>query len=212
MTTRLFSGSDLVIATHNPGKLAEFRHMFGAAPITLTTAAEHGLDSPEETGTTFLENVTIKALYAAKGSGLPALADDSGMCVDLLSGAPGVYSADWAGDDRDFGLAIRKVHEAMVEMIPPKETWETANRRAQFVSVIMLAWPDGHVEWVEGLAPGTIVWPPRGQGGHGYDPIFAPQEDPCRTYAEMAPAEKNVISHRARAFQAMLDKCFPHLR
>lgn len=206
--TRLFTGNKLVIATHNRGKLAEFRQMFGDIPLELTTAADHGLDAPDETGTTFLENVTIKAVTTAKATGLPSLADDSGLCIDVLGGAPGVYSADWAGDERDFDLAISKVHDAMLENVPSGKTWDDADRRAQFVSVIMLAWPDGHVEWVEGRAPGQIVWPPRGAGGHGYDPIFTPDEDPSRSYAEMPATEKNAISHRARSFRAIMDKCF----
>lgn len=205
--TRQFTGRDLVIATHNAGKLAEFRAMFGGSDLSLTSAADHGLPSPPETGTTFLENVRIKALAAATGANLPALADDSGLCVDLLGGAPGVYSADWAGEGRDFALAMRQVHAAMMEMIPEGQTWVTANRRARFVSVLMLAWPDGHTEWVEGIAPGSIVWPPRGVGGHGYDPMFKPDEDD-RVYAEMSAAEKNAISHRARAFAALRAKCF----
>jgi XTP/dITP diphosphohydrolase len=208
MTVRPFTGRDLVIATHNNGKLAEFRRLFGDTPLNLSTAADHGLEAPEETGTTFLENVTIKALATAKATGLPALADDSGLCIDVLGGEPGVYSADWAGDARDFTLAINKVHDAMLELAPAGRDWAETNRAARFVSVIMLAWPDGHVEWVEGEAPGEIVWPPRGAGGHGYDPIFAPAEDTSRTYAEMGADEKNAISHRARAFRAMLEKCF----
>ncbi len=205
--TRQFTGRDLVIATHNNGKLAEFQALFDGLGLSLTSAADHHLPSPPETGTTFFENARIKALAAAQGANLPVLADDSGMCVDLLDGAPGVYSADWAGDERDFGLAMRKVHEAMDELIPDGQAWVTANRRAQFVSLLMLAWPDGHIEWVEGIAPGTIVWPPRGTGGHGYDPMFKPDEDD-RTYGEMPADEKNAISHRARAFAAMRAKCF----
>ena len=205
--TRQFTGRDLVIATHNNGKLVEFQALFDGLGLSLTSAADHHLPSPPETGTTFFENARIKALAAAQGANLPVLADDSGMCVDLLDGAPGVYSADWAGDERDFGLAMRKVHEAMDELLPDGQTWVTANRRAQFVSLLMLAWPDGHIEWVEGIAPGTIVWPPRGTGGHGYDPMFKPDEDD-RTYGEMPAVEKNANSHRARAFAAMRAKCF----
>ena len=208
--TRQFTGQDLVIATHNPGKLVELRALFGTASLRLTTAADHGLPAPDETGTTFLENVRIKALAAAAATGLPALADDSGLCIELLNGAPGVYSADWGGEGRDWPLAMRKVHEAMKDALPADTTWLAANRRAAFVSVIMLAWPDGHTEWAEGIAPGVIVWPPRGTGGHGYDPMFKPDEDE-RTYAEMPQAEKNAISHRARALTAMRAKCFSGL-
>ncbi len=208
MSPRLFTGDRLVIATHNRGKLAEFKQLFGMTPLQLTTAGDHGLASPDETGTTFLENVTIKALYAAKGTGLPALADDSGLCVDVLDGAPGVYSADWAEEARDFSLAIDKVRAAMLDKLGGADAWAAGNRRAHFISVIMLAWPDGHTEWVEGRAPGQIVWPPRGTTGHGYDPIFKPDEDSVRTYAEMAEVEKNAISHRARAFAAIREKCF----
>lgn len=206
--TRLFSGSDLVIATHNRGKLAEFRQLFGAAPLNLTRAGDHGLDAPEETGQTFIENARLKALYTASRTGLPALADDSGLCVEILGGSPGVYSADWAGENRDFGLAMQKVHDAMIEVMPRGHEWETCNRRAFFTSVLVLAWPDAHYEFVEGFARGEIVWPPRGPGGHGYDPIFMPEEDE-RSYAEMAPEEKNAVSHRARAFALMKEKCFP---
>jgi XTP/dITP diphosphohydrolase len=198
----------LVIASHNEGKVREIKALLAPFGIEPVSAGSLGLPEPEETGTTFVANAELKAMQAADLSGLPALADDSGIAIAALNGAPGVYSADWAGDARDFTLAINKVHDAMLELAPAGRDWAETNRAARFVSVIMLAWPDGHVEWVEGEAPGEIVWPPRGAGGHGYDPIFAPAEDTSRTYAEMGADEKNAISHRARAFRAMLEKCF----
>ncbi len=205
--TRRFTGTDLVIATHNRGKLNEFAAMFSDLPLRLTSAVDHNLPSPDETGTTFVENAKIKALFVAQSTGLPALADDSGLCIDLLGGAPGVYSADWAGENRDFALACERVHEAMLECLPKQKEWVDVKRGAHFVSLLMLAWPDGHVEYVEGIADGEIIWPPRGAGGHGYDPIFQPIGH-TRTYGEMLPAEKNAISHRAQAFRLMREKCF----
>lgn len=196
--TRKFSGAELVIATHNRGKLAEFRALFGDRVETLLCAADFGLESPAETGTTFIENATIKALAVAQATGKPALADDSGLCVAALKGDPGVYSADWAEPGRDFGKAMQKVHAAM---------GDATDRDAYFVSCLVLCWPDGHCESVEGHAHGEIVWPARGVGGHGYDPIFQPAGHD-RTYAEMTEDEKNAISHRAIAFRMMMDKCF----
>lgn len=196
--TRKFEGNELVIATHNRGKMEEFRHLFGGRGITFYTAEDFGLPSPEETGTTFVENARIKALFAAQGSGKPALADDSGLCVHALGGAPGVYTADWAGPERDFTLAMTTVNDKL---------GDAADRSAHFVSVIMLAWPDGHVEYVEGEAHGRLVWPMRGQLGHGFDPVFVPDGHDL-TYAEMPAAQKNAISHRSIAFAKMMDKCF----
>lgn len=187
-----------MIATHNRGKLAEFRDMFGDCVESLFCAADFGLAAPEETGTTFIENATIKALAVAAATGKPALADDSGLCVAALKGDPGVYSADWAEPGRDFNRAMQKVHDAM---------GNATDRGAYFVSCLVLCWPDGHCESVEGRAEGIMVWPPRGKRGHGYDPVFQPVGHD-RTYAEMDAEEKNIISHRARAFQAMMDKCF----
>lgn len=198
--TRKFSGDTLVIATHNTGKMAEIKALFADASFKIVSAADFDLPSPEETGTTFLENATLKALFVAKATGKPALSDDSGLCVNALSGAPGVYSADWAEIEggRDFNLAIQKVLEKM---------GDATDKGAEFVSCLVLAWPDGHVESVEGRAKGNIANPPRGKEGHGYDPIFEP-EGHAKTYAEMGEAAKNEISHRALAFQMMMDKCF----
>ena len=199
--TRKFSGSELVIATHNKGKMAELAEMFQGRAIKLVSAADLGLESPEETGTTFIENAELKARFVAAATGKIALADDSGFCVEALDGAPGVYSADWAelgNGKRDFGMAIEKVYKAM---------GEHPNKKAKFVSVLTLCWPDGHCETVEGFAHGEIVKPPRGTQGHGYDPAFVPDGDD-RTYSEMSTTEKNKISHRADSFRKMMDKCF----
>lgn len=200
--TRKFSGTELVVATHNKGKLAEIAEMFAGMGINLASAADLGLESPPETGTTFIENALLKARFVAEATGRIALADDSGLCIDALDGAPGVYSADWAeeeGKPRDFGRAMQKVHDQLRD---------NANRKARFVSVLALCWPDGHCETVEGTAPGQIVWPPRGRQGHGYDPIFVP-DGYNTTYGEMEAATKNEISHRADAFRKLMEKCFP---
>ncbi|MBI3441372.1 MAG: RdgB/HAM1 family non-canonical purine NTP pyrophosphatase [Proteobacteria bacterium] len=200
--TRQFSGAELVVATHNNGKMREFAAMFAEHPCKLYSAADFNLESPEETGTTFIDNALLKARFVAKATGKIALADDSGMCVEALDGAPGVYSADWAEVEggRDFNRAIKKVHDAM---------GDHPNKKAKFVSVLALCWPDGHCETAEGFAHGQIVWPPRGSHGHGYDPIFMP-DGYHNTYAEMDPTEKNKISHRAASFRQMMEKCFGH--
>lgn len=196
--TRRFAGQELVVATHNRGKLAEFRALFGTRVPVLSCAADFALPSPEETGTTFLENAALKARFVAEKTGKPALADDSGLCVNALAGAPGVYSADWAGEPRDFARAMQRLQDAL---------GSAADRSAYFVSCLVLCWPDGHCESVEGRAEGSIVWPPRGAGGHGYDPVFLP----CgydRTYGMISEDEKNAISHRAAGFRMMMEKCF----
>jgi len=200
---RKFSGSELVIATHNKGKLAEFAEMFGCEElqIKLSSAADFGLESPAETGTTCIENAILKAKFVAAATGKISLADDSGLFVEALGGSPGVYSADWAelpDGKRDFGMAMEHVH---------KEMGDNPNKKAYFASVLTLCWPDGHCETVEGFAHGNIVWPPRGNKGHGYDPIFMP-ESRTVTYGEIEDAEKNKTSHRADAFSKMMDKCF----
>lgn len=200
--TRKFEGTELVIATHNRGKLDEIRQMFRGMDIALTCAADHGLPSPEETGTTFLENATLKAVAVARAANRPALADDSGLCVAALGGDPGVYTADWAeavpGGPRDFDAAMQKVHNKI---------GANPDRSASFVCCLVLAWPDGHTESVEGRVNGNIIWPPRGDKGHGYDPIFVPDGQNL-TCAEMEPERKNSISHRANAFRLMREKCF----
>ncbi|MBI1215577.1 MAG: RdgB/HAM1 family non-canonical purine NTP pyrophosphatase [Alphaproteobacteria bacterium] len=201
-TPRAFTGDELVVATHNKGKLKELRELFGDKIKTMQSAADFGLESPEETGTTFIENALIKAQYVAKETGKPALADDSGLCISALGGDPGVYAADWAekpDGTRDFYMAMEKVHAGM---------GDNPDKKAYFVSCLVLAWPDGHYEAVEGHAHGSITWPPRGDQGFGYDPIFVPEGD-TRTYGEMASAEKEKTSHRAIAFEKMMAKCFP---
>ena len=198
--TRRFPGGELVVATHNKGKLAEMAPMLESFGVTLIAAGDLGLPSPEETGTTFIDNALLKARFVAEATGKIALADDSGLCVAALGGAPGVYSADWAEtpQGRDFKAACIRVHDEMKG---------SANTKATFVSVMALYWPDGHYETVRGEMPGDIVWPPRGQQGHGYDPIFVPGGH-AHTFAEMSFDEKNKISHRARAMEALISKCF----
>ena len=193
---RKLAPGKLVIASHNPGKVREILEMLGPYGIEPVSAAELGLPEPEETGTTFLANAELKALQAADLTGLPALADDSGLCVDALGGDPGIFSARWAGEGKDFGVAMQRVNDA-IEAKGPE-----ASRDAHFMCVLALAWPDGHVEWFEGRVDGTLTWPPRGTGGFGYNPIFVP-EGSEQTFAEM-PDTKKAISHRARAFDAMM--------
>ena len=199
--TRRFSGTQLVIATHNRGKLDEFAQLLAPLGITCTSAGNLGLPEPEETESTFLGNARIKAHAAARATNLPALSDDSGLTVDALDGAPGVYTADWATTPtgRDFVYAMEKTHAALTGHPQP---WT-----AQFRCTLVLAWPDGHDEWVEGIAPGRLVWPRRGQDGHGYDPMFQP-DGQTHTFAELSAAEKNAISHRGKAVARMLAKCF----
>ena len=192
----------LVIATHNAGKLREFEELLRPFDLSLLGAAALGLEEPEETGSTFRGNAILKAQAAARASGLVALADDSGLCVDALDGAPGVYSARWARPTKDFGAAMARVERELdAHAAPPP--W-----RAAFVSVLALAWPDGAVETFEGRVDGSLVFPPRGTAGFGYDPIFRP-DGHDRTFGEMSSHEKHgipvdgslALSHRARAFQ-----------
>ena len=200
---RRFDSKTLLIATHNAGKLEEFRELLTPLGITVTSAKEHNLAEPEETGTTFIENARLKAHAAAKATGLPALADDSGLEVAALDGAPGVYTADWAEtpQGRDFIMAMEKTHAKLVAANAP-EPWQ-----ARFCCTLVLAWPDGHDEVFEGHANGTLVWPRRGQDGHGYDPMFQPAGE-TRTFAEMSHAEKNALSHRGAALSALMQGCF----
>ncbi len=195
---RLFTDTTLLIATHNPGKVPEIAGLLGGFVGKFVTAGELGLPEPEETGTTFAENAVLKAKAGAGGSGLPALADDSGLCVAALNGDPGVYSARWAGPKRDFGMAMRKVEDGLAGQV---------DRSAFFISVLALAWPDGHIETFEGRIDGQLVWPPRGDKGFGYDPVFLP-EGHTQTFAELDPAVKKSISHRARAFEKLVQACF----
>jgi XTP/dITP diphosphohydrolase len=200
---RVFSGDQLVVATHNQGKMDEISALLDGRGITVISAKMLGLAEPEETEDNFVGNARIKAHAAARASGLPSLADDSGVCVDALDGAPGVYTADWAEtpNGRDFVMAMKRVWDAL-ELTNAKMP-----RLAQFRSTLVLAWPDGHDEVFEGVMQGQLVWPMRGDSGHGYDPIFQP--DGFReTFAEMEPAQKNQISHRADAFGKLVRGCF----
>ena len=195
---RKFEGRKLLVATHNAGKLEEMRQMFAPLGVEVVGAADFGLPEPEETETSFAGNARIKARSAMELSGLPVLADDSGITVDGLDGAPGVYTADWAEtpDGRDFMQAMRRTWEELEARGVPEP------RTAQFRATLLMMWPDGHEELFEGIAPGCLVWPPRGVAGHGYDPIFVP-DGHDRTYAEMSAEEKNAISHRADAFRKL---------
>ena len=201
--TRRFTEKRILIATHNAGKLEEMGQLFGPYGITVVGAAELNLPEPEETETTFVGNARIKAHAAAQATGLPALADDSGIEVDALNGAPGVYTADWAETDqgRDFVMAMTKTHNLLEKKNAPHP------RTARFCATLVLAWPDGHDEVFAGTAEGTLVWPMRGKLGHGYDPMFQPVGHEI-TFAEMDPAEKNKISHRADAFAKLMSGCF----
>lgn len=193
---KLEAGSKLVLASHNAGKLAEFSTLLADFGVTVLSAGDLNLPEPEETATTFAGNAAIKALAAARATGLPALADDSGLCVSALGGAPGIYSARWAGPDKDFLAAMARIEDGI----------GSDERDAWFICVLCLAYPDGTTHSFEGRVDGSITWPPRGEKGHGYDPIFTPTGE-SRTFAEMEEAEKNAISHRARAFQAFKQAC-----
>lgn len=186
----------LVIATHNSGKLAELADLLGPLGYETVSAGELGLPEPDETADTFQGNAELKALAAATGAGLAALADDSGLAAEALGGAPGIYSARWAGPTKDFALAMRKVEDALAVEADPEDG---ADRRASFICVLSLAWPDGAVESFEGVVHGRLVWPPRGDRGFGYDPMFAPDGFE-ETFGEMDPAQKHAMSHRAVAF------------
>lgn len=201
MTRRLGSGR-LVVATHNAGKLDELRALFAPYPLELVSAKELGLAEPVETETTFVGNARIKAHTAAKATGLPTLADDSGIEVDGLGGAPGVYTADWAEtpDGRDFVMAMTRTWNELEAVNAPDP------RTARFRCTLVLAWPDGHDEVFEGRIEGRCVWPMRGIEGHGYDPMFQPDGD-TRTLGELSAEEKNRISHRAQALALLVEAC-----
>lgn len=190
----------LVIATHNPGKLREIEALVGPHGYDAMSAGVLGLPEPVEDGTTFIENARIKALAAARGSGKPALADDSGLAVDALHGAPGIFSARWAGPEKDFAAAIQRVQNEL--------HWREADEKAKarFICALTLAWPDGHCEDFEGIARGTLTFPGLGERGFGYDPIFIPDGE-TRTYAQIDPMEKHGISHRAEAFRLLEAAC-----
>lgn len=199
---RRLEGSRLVIATGNAGKLEEMRELLAPRGIAIASHRDHGLADPEETESTFLGNARLKARAAARALGVPALADDSGIEVEALGGAPGVQTADWAETPagRDFMVAMERTHAGLVARAAP-EPW-----RARFVSVLVLAWPDGHEESFRGEVNGRVIWPPRGVQGHGYDPIFVPEGE-TRTFAEMTHAEKNALSHRGRSIRAFEAAC-----
>lgn len=198
--SRRFRDDRLVIASHNPGKVSEIAGLLAPLGIAVESAADLGLPEPVEDGATFEANAILKARAATLGSNLPALADDSGLAVTALAGAPGIYAARWAEtpSGRNFDAAMSRVQT---------ELGDSADRSAQFVCVLALAWPDGHVECFEGRVAGEIVWPPRGARGFGYDPIFRAAND-TRTFGEIDPAEKHAISHRAIAFRKLLAACF----
>ena len=191
--SRKLSAGKLVIASHNPGKVREIGELLGDRGIEAISAATLALPEPEETGVTFVANAELKALLAADLSGLPALADDSGLCAEALDGDPGIFSARWAGPAKDFGLAMRLVNDRL-EALPPE-----AGRDAHFICALAVAWPDGHLERFEGRVDGVLVWPPRGDKGFGYDAMFLPNGG-TQTFGEMDPAAKHAISHRADAF------------
>lgn len=199
----------LVIATHNPGKLAEMRELLAPHGVAAVSAGELNLPEPEETGTTFRANARIKATAAATAAGLPAFADDSGLAVDALDGQPGIHSARWAGPTKDFAAAMARIERLLQE----RGAREAAQRTAHFVSALCVAWPDGHLEEVEARVDGTLVWPPRGTAGFGYDPMFLP-DGHTRTFGEMTSVEKHGLpplglglSHRAKAFVKLAEIC-----
>ncbi|CAM5518943.1 XTP/dITP diphosphohydrolase [Aquamicrobium terrae] len=201
------NGRKIVVASHNAGKLREFSDLMAPFGFEAKSAKDYGLPEPEETGTTFEENAYIKAFAAARATGLPALSDDSGLCVDALDGAPGVYTANWSEKEdgsRDFGMAMQRTEVAMQQV----GATEPAQRSGRFVAVICLAFPDGEAEYYRGEVEGRLVWPPRGDLGFGYDPVFLPSGHD-KTFGEMSaqekhgwkPGEPDALSHRARAFQ-----------
>jgi len=196
---RKFTSNTLLVATHNQGKLEEISALLTPFGIKTVSAKDHDLPEPEETGITFVENARIKAHAAAKATGLPALADDSGIEIDALGNAPGVYTADWAEtpNGRDFVMAMQRAHNELESVNAPHP------RLARFCCTLVLAWPDGHDEIFEGVMAGQVVWPMRGDQGHGYDPIFQPEGYDI-TFAEMDRWEKNKISHRADAFAKLV--------
>ena len=198
---RKLAPGKLVIATHNAGKLKEIGALLAPYGLECISAGALGLPEPAETGTTFVANAELKALQAADLSGLPALADDSGLCVEALGMDPGIFSARWAGPGKDFGVAMQSIEDKLAAL--PPET----GRDAHFVCALALAWPDGHVEWFEGRVDGTLVWPPRGDKGFGYDPMFVPHGY-SQTFGEMDPDAKHAMSHRAVAFAQLVDAVF----
>jgi XTP/dITP diphosphohydrolase len=197
MARRLPAGARLVLASHNPGKLAEIEALVAPHSVSVVSAGELGLPEPVEDAPDFVGNARIKALAAAKASGLPALSDDSGFCVAALGGAPGVLSARWAGPGKDFASAMARVNA---------EVGDASERRAWFVAALCLGWPDGHTDTFVGRVDGSAIWPPRGDRGFGYDPMFLPN-GAAHTFGEMDPEAKHAQSHRARAFAQLVAAC-----
>jgi XTP/dITP diphosphohydrolase len=198
MARRLAPGSRLVLASHNPGKLAEMAALMQPFGVEMISAGSLGLPEPEETAPDFYGNARLKAEAASQGSGLPSLADDSGFCVAALGGAPGVFSARWAGPEKDFAAAMARVNQ---------DRAQSTETRAWFVCVLSLAWPNGETASFYGRVEGDLAWPPRGTLGFGYDPIFVPQGGTL-TYGEMPPEQKHASSHRARAMAQLVQACF----
>lgn len=202
---KLERGTRLVVASHNPGKIREINDLIRPYGMSAVSAGELGISEPEETETTFAGNARLKALHSARASGLPALSDDSGLEVEALGGDPGVYSARWAGAAKDFNFAMQRVEQGLQE----KYAYDPESRRANFTAALCLAWPDGATEVFEGKVFGHLVWPPRGEKGFGYDPMFLADGEEL-TFGEMEPEAKHAISHRARAFAlfvaALMDK------
>lgn len=204
---RLTHGSKLVVASHNPGKVWEINQLLAPYGLNAISAGDLNLSEPEETETTFAGNARLKALAAAEGSGLPSLADDSGLEVDCLDGAPGIYSARWAGPGKDFGIAMAKVAAEIIV----RNGWGPPHPKANFISVLCLAWPDGETQIFEGKVFGHLVWPARGGNGFGYDPMFVADGE-RKTFGEMDPSEKYAISHRTRAFAVFQAAMLDHLK
>jgi XTP/dITP diphosphohydrolase len=197
MARRLARGERLVLASHNPGKLEEIAELLRPLGLEVVSAGQLGLAEPVEDAPDFVGNARIKALAAARASGLPALADDSGFCLAAIGGRPGVHSARWAGPDKNFASAMARVNQ---------EIGQAPDRHAWFIAALCLGWPDGHTETFVGRVDGTAIWPPRGTLGFGYDPMFLPT-GAMQTFGEMPPVEKHAISHRARAFAQLLAAC-----
>jgi XTP/dITP diphosphohydrolase len=198
---RKLAPGKLVVASHNPGKIEEIRTLLVPHGVEPVSAAALDVPEPDETGTSFAANADLKARFSADLTGLPALADDSGLCVEALGGEPGIFSARWAGPDKDFALAMRLVEELLAKAGPE------AGRDAHFVCALSLCWPDGYIVTVEGRVDGTLVWPPRGSLGFGYDAMFLPRGKK-QTFGEMAPEAKHAISHRADAFRKLVVTVF----
>ena len=199
--TRQFLGSKIVIASHNEGKVSEIKDLLIPLGISVISSRDAELPEPEETGASFIENAELKARVAAELSGLPAISDDSGLSVAALGGAPGIYSARWAGENKDFEKAMHRIADALLMS-------GKYNKKAFFHCALCLSWPDGKSESVEGILPGQIVWPARGNRGFGYDPIFMP-DGYTETFGEMDPVKKHKISHRSVAYKKLIEKCFP---